>query len=93
MGYAFINFLHTKFIPDFFRRFNDKKWELFNSEKICSLAYARIQGTVSLMNHFENSNVMNRGHRRMRPILDVSQTLLMSDLSVIIERQRQEQEH
>jgi|JI6StandDraft_1071083.scaffolds.fasta_scaffold15801_3 hypothetical protein len=93
MGYAFINFLHTKFIPDFYQKFDGKRWEMFNSEKICSLTYARIQGTVSLMNHFQNSNVMYQRHRRMRPLIDVSHSLVMSDLSTIIERQRQEQEH
>jgi hypothetical protein len=84
MGYAFINFLHTKFIEDFYYKFDGKRWEMFNSEKICSLTYARIQGTVSLM---------NQRHRKTRPLIDVSQSLIMSDLSTIIERQRQEQEH
>lgn len=55
VGYAFVNFIHTKFIKDFYMEFNGKKWNKFNSEKICELAYARIQGTVSLIDHFQNS--------------------------------------
>ena len=60
VGYAFINFIHTKFIVDFYSEFNGRKWSRFNSEKICSLAYARIQGTFALRNHFRNSHVMQQ---------------------------------
>ena len=59
VGYAFINFIHAKFISSFYQEFNGRKWNKFNSEKICSLAYARIQGTASLMNHFQYSSMMN----------------------------------
>ena len=34
-------------------RFNQKKWERFNSEKICHISYARIQGRSSLISHFQ----------------------------------------
>lgn len=60
VGYAFINFIHSKFIPAFYNEFNGKKWNRFNSEKICSLTYARIQGTGALRNHFKNSHVMQQ---------------------------------
>lgn len=48
--------------------FNGKKWEKFNSEKVASLAYARIQGKVALVAHFQNSSLMNED-KRCRPIL------------------------
>lgn len=48
--------------------FNGKKWEKFNSEKVASLAYARIQGKVALVTHFQNSSLMNED-KRCRPIL------------------------
>lgn len=60
VGYAFINFIHNKFILEFYQEFNGRKWNRFNSEKICSLAYARIQGTSALRNHFRNSHVMQQ---------------------------------
>jgi len=31
VGYAFINFIHAKFIIDFYKEFHNKKWNLFNS--------------------------------------------------------------
>ena len=34
-------------------RFNQKKWERFNSEKVCHISYARIQGRSSLISHFQ----------------------------------------
>lgn len=48
--------------------FNGKKWERFNSEKVASLAYARIQGKHALISHFQNSSLMNED-KRCRPIL------------------------
>jgi len=60
VGYAFINFIDTKPIPDFYREFHGKKWEKFKSEKICDIKYARLQGFDSLLQHFQNSNVMNK---------------------------------
>lgn len=35
VGYAFVNFIHAKFILDFYKEFNGRRWDRFNSEKIC----------------------------------------------------------
>lgn len=43
LGYAFINFRDPRCISAFFRDFADKRWERFNSEKVCVVTYARIQ--------------------------------------------------
>lgn len=50
------------------QRFNLKKWERFNSEKVCSISYARIQGRAALVQHFQNSSLMHED-KRCRPIL------------------------
>ncbi|EPS73221.1 hypothetical protein M569_01535, partial [Genlisea aurea] len=68
VGYAFINMTHASLIPPFYQTFNGKKWEKFNSEKVASLAYARIQGKAALIAHFQNSSLMNED-KRCRPIL------------------------
>ena len=57
-----------KFMMQFWQVFNGKKWEKFNSEKVASLAYARIQGKAALVAHFQNSSLMNED-KRCRPIL------------------------
>ncbi|KAL2930737.1 Protein MEI2-like 2 [Bienertia sinuspersici] len=56
------------YLPIDFKAFNGKKWEKFNSEKVASLAYARIQGRTALIAHFQNSSLMNED-KRCRPIL------------------------
>ncbi|KAG8649502.1 protein MEI2-like 4 isoform X3 [Manihot esculenta] len=56
------------YLPIDFKVFNGKKWEKFNSEKVASLAYARIQGKAALVAHFQNSSLMNED-KRCRPIL------------------------
>jgi hypothetical protein len=59
VGYSFINFINIETIPDFYESFNEKKWEKFNSEKICEITYARIQGKQNLIEHFQNSSLMS----------------------------------
>ncbi|KAJ4961211.1 hypothetical protein NE237_021121 [Protea cynaroides] len=68
VGYAFINMIDPLHIVPFYQAFNGKKWEKFNSEKVASLAYARIQGKTALIAHFQNSSLMNED-KRCRPIL------------------------
>ncbi|KVH88195.1 Nucleotide-binding, alpha-beta plait [Cynara cardunculus var. scolymus] len=78
VGYAFINMTDPSLIIPFYQNslkpqlqlqaFNGKKWEKFNSEKVASLAYARIQGKAALIAHFQNSSLMNED-KRCRPIL------------------------
>eukprot|EP00252_Welwitschia_mirabilis_P018852 TRINITY_DN4227_c0_g1_i3.p1 TRINITY_DN4227_c0_g1~~TRINITY_DN4227_c0_g1_i3.p1 ORF type:complete len:894 (+),score=174.99 TRINITY_DN4227_c0_g1_i3:400-3081(+) len=68
VGYAFINMTAPSHIISFYKAFNGKKWEKFNSEKVASLAYARIQGKAALIAHFQNSSLMNED-KRCRPIL------------------------
>ena len=64
VGYSFVNFIHTKFIPHFYREFSGRRWDRFNSEKICELAYARIQGATNLMDHFHAAQTRNRATSR-----------------------------
>ncbi|CAA7396369.1 unnamed protein product [Spirodela intermedia] len=68
MGYAFINMIDSQKIIPVYQAFNGKKWEKFNSDKVASLAYARIQGKAALIAHFKNSSLMNEDIR-CRPIL------------------------
>ncbi|CAM0904839.1 unnamed protein product [Alopecurus aequalis] len=68
VGYAFINMISPEHIIPFYKIFHGKRWEKFNSEKVASLAYARIQGKSSLIAHFQNSSLMNED-KRCRPIL------------------------
>lgn len=58
MGYAFISFkTHFSIVP-FYNYLQGKKWKMFNSEKVCQLAYARVQGLESLINKFRDSKIM-----------------------------------
>ncbi|KAI4325173.1 hypothetical protein MLD38_030592 [Melastoma candidum] len=68
VGYAFINMVSPSLVVAFYKTFNGKKWEKFNSEKVASLAYARIQGKTALISHFQNSSLMNED-KRCRPIV------------------------
>ena len=58
VGYAFINFVHPRHIGTFHRRLVGKRWPRFNSDKICGLSYARIQGQKALVEKFRHSRYM-----------------------------------
>lgn len=58
VGYAFINFLHPSDVLSFAKRMLGHRWPRFNSEKICELSWARIQGKFALMDKFKHSRVM-----------------------------------
>ncbi|EKX41102.1 hypothetical protein GUITHDRAFT_47442, partial [Guillardia theta CCMP2712] len=68
LGYAFLNFREARFIASFVKDFADKRWERFNSEKVCVVTYARIQGKTALINHFRSSRLMLK-HEKYRPIV------------------------
>jgi hypothetical protein len=61
--------VNSIYILKFFEEFNGKKWECFNSEKICDLKYGRIQGKQQLVDHFEQSNVWQQSDRKVRPLI------------------------
>ena len=60
VGYAFINFKALKHIEPFFQKFNNSKWPIFNSDKVCSIKYARIQGKEECEKHFKDSSLMKQ---------------------------------
>lgn len=68
VGYAFINFVRPEEIVAFYENFHGKKWKHFNSDKICQIAYARIQGKESLIDHFQSSNLLGED-KRCRPMV------------------------
>ena len=43
VGYAFINMVQPGYIVPVVQKFDHKKWDKFNSEKVCQISYARIQ--------------------------------------------------
>jgi hypothetical protein len=63
VGYAFINFIDPSTIRQFYKRFAGTKWQTYNSDKVCDIFYARIQGKSSCMEHFRNSNIMRQDVR------------------------------
>jgi len=69
MGYAFINFIDSVYIYDFFKRFNGQRWEKFNSDKICQITYGRIQGKQALESNFANMSTNGDRGAKVRPLI------------------------
>jgi hypothetical protein len=59
-GYAFVNFVDYRDIIAFFDEYNGRGWKRFNSDKICDITYARIQGKAAMLKRFENSALMEK---------------------------------
>eukprot|EP00984_Skeletonema_dohrnii_P002185 scaffold749_cov90-Skeletonema_dohrnii-CCMP3373.AAC.10 len=70
-GYAFVNFVDYKDIVPFFDEYNGTSWKRFNSDKICDITYARIQGKAAMLKRFENSALMAKDDE-YRPMVFVS---------------------
>eukprot|EP00985_Skeletonema_marinoi_P018868 scaffold10678_cov130-Skeletonema_marinoi.AAC.5 len=70
-GYAFVNFVDYKDIVPFFDEYNGTSWKRFNSDKICDITYARIQGKPAMLKRFENSALMAKDDE-YRPMVFVS---------------------
>lgn len=68
VGYAFISFLDPLFIPAFVREFEGQRWSNFNSDKVCSISYARIQGKAAMISRFQNSSLLEKDDE-YRPLL------------------------
>ena len=59
-GYAFVNFVEVEDIVSFFNRYNEQRWNVFNSEKVCVIMYARIQGKEAFLRRFEHSEILDK---------------------------------
>jgi RNA recognition motif-containing protein len=70
-GYAFVNFVDYKDIVPFFDEYNGRSWKRFNSDKICDITYARIQGKAAMLKRFENSALMEKDDE-YRPMVFIS---------------------
>jgi hypothetical protein len=68
LGFAFINFIDPMYIIMFYELYKGKKWTKFKSDKICELAYAKIQGRKELIEHFKKSCMMNLSEDK-RPLI------------------------
>ncbi|KAI9593314.1 RNA recognition motif 2-domain-containing protein, partial [Syncephalis fuscata] len=60
VGYAFINFIDPRSVISFAMHHVGRRWNRFNSDKICRVSYANIQGKQSLIDKFRNSSVMEK---------------------------------
>ncbi|RLO02520.1 hypothetical protein DYB28_010617 [Aphanomyces astaci] len=68
MGYAFVNFMTTDAIIPFYKAFNGRRWHCFNSDKVCAITYARLQGKAAMVYRFQNSSLLDK-HESYRPLV------------------------
>jgi hypothetical protein len=69
VGYAFINFTSNRVAVRFIDRFTGYKLPGFNSQKICEVSWARVQGLKANIQHFKNSPINNVNIPDSRPLL------------------------
>lgn len=81
VGYAFINFISPLYILKFFEEFNGQRWEKFKSEKICQLAYARIQGHQALLLNFRSFDNVLQQSMKVRPFISQERKIDANELA------------
>ena len=68
-GYAFIVFNDNEIARRFVNKLNGYKLPGFNSQKICEVTWARIQGLKANIQHYRNSPVRDFKDPEFRPVL------------------------
>ena len=68
VGYAFVNFIYTESVFEIYSQWNSKTWPRFNSQKVCEISYARVQGLKQLKKHFKTSSVMSNEKQEYKPV-------------------------
>ncbi|KAL7541503.1 hypothetical protein ACHAXR_010998 [Thalassiosira sp. AJA248-18] len=81
-GYAFVNFCDYNDIVPFLEEYNGSRWKKFNSDKVCDVTYARIQGKSAMLKRFENSALMEKDDE-YRPKVFVSYGERKGEIEVI----------
>ena len=80
LGFGFINFINPFHLILFYVKFMGKKWNFFNSQKKCFLAYSNYQGKNDLVNYilkklgikdFYQNNILNEKLRKSIYINDI----------------------
>ncbi|KAF3519153.1 hypothetical protein DY000_02063248 [Brassica cretica] len=54
VGYGFVNMTTPEAVWRLYKAFHNNHWKLFQSNKICEVTYARVQGLESLKEHFKH---------------------------------------
>jgi len=69
VGYAFINFIENRSLEQFKNIFENYKLPGFNSQKVCQVTYARVQGLEANIEHYQNSPVADVTIPEYRPLV------------------------
>lgn len=69
MGYAFINFEEVEYAKRFYLAFHRSKWPRFQSDKICEVRYAVLQGQEANIKFFENSQLIRQADIKFKPFI------------------------
>eukprot|EP00889_Picochlorum_renovo_P007491 jgi/Picre1/34521/NNA_001989.t1 len=75
LGYAFINFLSGANAAKLYDTFHKKRWDEYNSKKVCEIKYARVQGRDNLINHFKTAKFPSSDREYMPLIFSHQQTV------------------
>ena len=87
LGFGFINFLEHMYLIMFYEEFVGKKWNCFNSNKRCQLAYSKYQGKneltkyihkkLGISSHYNNNEnlkksfYINNDDKYPRPLIEI----------------------
>lgn len=55
LGYMFVDFVSSKDAARLYKEFHGKRWDEFNSKKVCEVTYGRVQGRDALVEHFRSA--------------------------------------
>jgi hypothetical protein len=69
LGYCFINFVAHDSAVKFMSVFQDYRLTAFNSDKVCEVSWARVQGLHENVEHYRNSPIAGVPIPQYRPLI------------------------
>jgi len=83
VGFAFINMVHPMLILEFYLEFNCIKWsdriENCNSNKLCAITYANVQGLQAIKDELSDKTIMKREEEEVKPLFFESNSINLDE--------------
>ncbi|PSC76092.1 Sn1-specific diacylglycerol lipase beta [Micractinium conductrix] len=79
LGYCFVNFTTSAAAARLYRQYHAKRWEEYNSRKVCEVTYGRVQGRDLLVEHFKASKFPSEDPELMPLVYTLAESGAVAD--------------
>ena len=77
--------MHSAYILDFFDEYNNKRWRMYNGDKVWQIAYGTFQGKKELLRKFGNSRVWKSSNQKIKPFIINAKKVNKEEITAILD--------